>query len=139
MTMSGTGYDANTERGDGSIAQLLKYLVQQLGTLFRQEIALARAEVSETAGQIGTAAVMMVVGGILGLAALIVLLFAAVYGLGEALPMWASALIVGAVVAVVAFILVMVGKSRLSARNLLPRRTAQTLRDDVNLAREKMQ
>ncbi|MGD9740133.1 MAG: phage holin family protein [Bauldia sp.] len=133
------GYDARADRSDGSITHLLKYLVQQVGTLFRQEIALARAEVSETAGHLTSAIVMLVVGAILGLSALIVLLFAAVYGIAEALPLWASALVVGGVVAIVALILVMVGKSRFSARNLLPRRTARTLKDDVDLARGSMQ
>lgn len=132
-------YGARTERGDGSITELLKYLIQQVGTLFRQEIALARAEVSETASHLTSAVVMLVIGATLGFSALIVLLFAAVYGIAEALPLWASALIVGGVVAIVALVLVMMGKSRFAARNLMPRRTARTLRDDVDLARGSLQ
>ncbi len=124
--------------GDGSIASLIKALIQQVRTLLRQELTLARAEVSESVGQVGTAVAMMAVGAILGLAALVVLLFAAVYGLGLVLPMWASALIVGAVVALIALFLVLRGKNNLAARNLMPRRTARTLAEDVRLAKDKL-
>ena len=123
---------------DGSIASLVKFLIQQVGTLVRQELSLARAEVSESVGQLGTAIALIAIGGALGLAALVVILFAAVYALGLVLPMWAAALIVGVIVAIIAFGLILRGRSNLAARNLMPRRTVRTLQDDVRLAKDKL-
>lgn len=123
---------------DSSITSLIKFLIQQVGTLIRQELSLARAEVSESVGQLGTAVAMIAIGGILGLAAVVVILFAAVYALGLVLPMWAAALIVGVVVGLIAAVLILRGRSNIAARNLMPRRTVRTLQDDVRLAKDKL-
>ena len=59
---------------DRSLKELLGDLTQNVTTLFRKEIELARAETSEKITQAGVAAGSIAAGGILALAALIVLL-----------------------------------------------------------------
>ncbi|NWG47291.1 MAG: phage holin family protein [Alphaproteobacteria bacterium] len=140
--MSDIPHDVHLNARDGredprSIGALLRDLVGQLSTLFRQEIALARAEMSEKAGDVMGGIVSLATGLILSLAALIVLLDAVVYGLARAMPAWLAAIIVG-VVAVIGLALVLRGRSELSAYNLIPGRTVQTVRDDAKFAKEKM-
>ena len=76
-------------------------------------------------------------GAILALAALIILLQALVIGLTEAgIPAGWSALIVGVVVAVIAYILIYKGTNDLKAGNLAPDRTMSSLRRDAQVAKE---
>ena len=90
-----------------SFKELLGDLTNSVTTLFRKEIELARAEIGEKFSEAGVAIGSLAAGAILGLAALIVLLQALVIALTELglAPAWAS-LIVGGVVAIIAFALI---------------------------------
>ena len=79
-----------------SVGELLRDLAGDSASLVRQEFALARTEAQDKLHQTITASTELVVGALVALAALIVLLEAAVYGLTEAgLEQWLAALIVG--------------------------------------------
>jgi hypothetical protein len=123
---------------DRSLKDLLADLTESVTTLFRQEIQLARAETSEKITQVGVALGAIAAGAILALAALIVLLQALVIGITEAgvPPGWA-ALIVGVVVAVIAYVLIHKGTSDLKASNLTPDRTVSSLKRDAQVVKEQ--
>lgn len=124
---------------DRSLKDLLTGLTDSITTLFRQEIQLARAETSEKVTQVGVAIGAIAAGGILALAALIVLLQALVIGLAEAgLPPGWAALIVGVVVAVIAYVMIHKGTSDLKASNLAPERTMSSLRRDAQAVKEQV-
>jgi drug/metabolite transporter (DMT)-like permease len=123
-----------------SVKELLGDLTQSVTTLFRKEIELARAETSEKISQAGVAAGAIAGGGILALAALIVLLQALVIALTElGLAPALAALIVGGVVAIVAFALIYKGINDLKASNLAPTRTVEALRRDAHMVKEHAQ
>jgi hypothetical protein len=123
-----------------SLKELLSDLTQSVTTLFRTEIELARAETSEKISQAGVAAGAIAGGGILALAALIVLLQALVIALTElGLAPALAALIVGGVVAIIAFALIYKGMNDLKASNLAPSRTVEALRRDAHLVKEHAQ
>jgi hypothetical protein len=123
---------------DRSLKELLGDLTDNITTLFRQEIQLARAETSEKITQVGVAIGAIAGGAILAVAALIVLLQALVIGLTEAgLPAGWAALIVGAVVAVIAYVLIHKGTNDLKASNLAPDRTMQSLKRDAQVVKEQ--
>jgi drug/metabolite transporter (DMT)-like permease len=125
---------------DRSLKELLGDLTQSVTTLFRKEIELARAETSEKISQAGVAAGAIAGGGILALAALIVLLQALVIALTElGLAPALAALIVGGVVAIVAFALIYKGMNDLKASNLAPTRTVEALRRDAHMVKEHAQ
>ncbi len=63
--------------------------------LLGQELALAKAELLARARQAGVGVSMLAVAGLLGASAWLVLLVAAIAGVAVALPVWASALILG--------------------------------------------
>jgi drug/metabolite transporter (DMT)-like permease len=126
--------------GERSFKELFGDLTNSVSTLFRKEIELARAEASEKIGQAGFAAGSIAGGGILALAALIILLQALVIALTElGLAPALSALIVGGVVAIIAFALIYKGMNDLKASNLAPTRTVDSLRQDAHMVKEQVQ
>jgi hypothetical protein len=126
--------------GDRSLKELFGDLTSSVSTLFRKEIELARAETSEKVGQAALAAGSLAAGAILALAALIVLLQALVIALTElGLAPALSSLIVGGVVAIIAFALIYKGMNDLKASNLAPTRTVDSLRRDAHMVKEQAQ
>ena len=125
---------------DRSFKELFGDLTNSVSTLFRKEIELARAEASEKIGQAGLAVGSIAGGAILALAALIVLLQALVIALAElGLAPALSSLIVGGVVAIIAFALIYKGLNDLKAANLAPTRTVDSLRRDAHMVKEQVQ
>lgn len=123
---------------DRSLKDLFTDLTQSITTLFRKEIQLARAETSEKITQVGVAIGAIAGGAILALAALIVLLQALVIAITEAgVPAGWASLIVGAIVAIVAYILIHKGTSDLKASNLAPNRTMGSLKRDAQVVKEQ--
>jgi uncharacterized protein (DUF2062 family) len=81
------------------------------------------------------------VGGLVAFAGLLELLDAAVYALAAAFeqwPPWLPSLLVGLVVAGAGLALLMRGKNRLRPRNLAPRRTVESLRQNAELIKEQV-
>lgn len=120
---------------DTSIGGLLKQLAREIPMLFTKELALAKAEMRENlrATKAGVAAVAT--GGAVMLAGLIVLMMAAVYGLGTVLPLWGSALIVGAAGLIIGWLMVTAGKKQFEPDALKPDHTIHSLQKDADAIR----
>ncbi len=126
--------------GDGDSAMsLVRRLVDEVSTLFRQEIALASAEVSRSVSDAKAGVGSIATGGAVAFAGLLFLLAAAALGLSEVMQPWLAALIVGVVVAVIGLILLKRGTSKLAPGALTPRRTQESLRRDKELIDRRMQ
>ena len=125
---------------DRSLKELIGDLSGSISTLFRKEIQLARAETSEKITQSMVAIGAIAAGAILALAALLVLLQALVIAISEAgvPPGWAS-LIVGVIVAAIAYFMIHKGTNDLKASSLAPDRTIDSLRRDTELVKEQTQ
>lgn len=121
-----------------SLPDLMRDLLNQLTNLVRDEIQLAKAEMSEKTGELGSAAGMF--GGALAFAVggIVVLMMSGVYALSEVVQPWLAALIVGVGALILSFILLSAGKSKLSAKNLAPSRTARSVQSDAQLVKEKV-
>ncbi|MFC0388910.1 phage holin family protein [Muricoccus vinaceus] len=120
-----------------SVPDLLGDLVQQTTTLVRKEVQLARAEMGEKVTKAGAAAGGIAVGGVLLLAALVILLEALVdflVTLGLSAPV--AGLIVAVVVALIGYIMLQSGLKALKASNLTPERTVNQLSRDAAAAKE---
>jgi hypothetical protein len=123
--------------GERSAPALVGDLVEQVSELVRKEVQLLRAELNEKSTQVFMALGSIAAGLVVALTALNVLAAAIVVALERAgIPGGWSALIVGAVLAIVAFILVRGGMAALKASNLAPDRTARALSRDAAMARE---
>ncbi len=114
-----------------SLGDLFSELASSTGTLVRQEVALAQAELTQKATSVGKNVGFLVVGGAVGYAAVLAFIAAAIIGLSSVVPAWAAALIVGVVVGVIAFILISSALSALKKTNLTPRETVETLKEDA--------
>jgi len=124
---------AQQAKQDRSLGELIGDLTQDITKLVRQELTLARAEMSEKAGNIGKQLGLLAIGGALaysGVLAIVAALVILVAMLG--LPYWASALIVGIVVAAIGGLLVKKGLDAIRGQDLVPRQTLETLKELKN-------
>jgi xanthine/uracil permease len=126
-------------REERPVGGLLSDLARQFTLLLRQEMALARAEIVDKIGQLGSASGLVAAGGLIAFAGFLYLLAAATLGLGKVVEMWLAALIVGAVVLLLGIGLALLGRARLQASNLVPLRTVRSLKDDAAWAKEQVQ
>jgi positive regulator of sigma E activity len=121
------------------VADLLGQLGGDLTGLVRKEAELVRAEISEKLNAAGKAVIDIAAGGLLLIAALLVLLQALVLALSKFMdPTWA-ALLVGVVVAAVGYVLVRAGMKAMSLKGLSPDRTTRQLKKDAELMKGNTQ
>lgn len=125
-------------KDDRSLGELFAELASDTGTLVRQEVALAKTELAQNAGRVGRHVGSLAVGGAVGYAALLALMAAAIIALGQVIPLWAAALVVGVAVAVVAWWLVSGALRALKETDLVPRRTVETLKEDAQWVKNQM-
>lgn len=125
-------------RDDRSLGELFGQLTRDISTLARQEITLAKTEMSQKASEAGKDVGYLAVGGAIAYAGFLAILAAIVIILATFLPWWLSALIVGIVVAIVGFIMIQRGRENLSNLNPAPEQTIETLKEDREWAKEQM-
>jgi len=130
-----------------ALPELIGGLANDISSLFRKEIELAKVETSEKVTQVTSALILLGVGGVLALGALGVILaaivtaLAAVFvnqGMGATAANSLAAVIVGLVVAIIAWIFVARGLSGLKASKLKLDRTTTALGRDAAAIKEKM-
>jgi VIT1/CCC1 family predicted Fe2+/Mn2+ transporter len=123
------------ERPLGEVAQ---ELTSDLSLLVRQELELAKAEMAEKGRSAAPGLGMLGGAGVVAACAAGALTAFLVLVLSLFLPEWASALIVGAVLAAVAYVLVRQGKERVTdAGAPLPEETIETVKEDVEWAKTR--
>lgn len=125
------------QRDERSLGELFAELAHETSTLVRQEVALARTEMTQKVTQVGRDAGVIGVGGAVAYAGLLAIVAALILGLGQFIPLWLSALIVGLVVAGIGYVLIQRGLSALKRANLTPRETIATLKEDAEWAKDQ--
>ncbi|MDB6046483.1 MAG: phage holin family protein [Gammaproteobacteria bacterium] len=113
-----------------TVVGLLRRLTEDVSKLFRQEVALATAEITRSLTGVVRGAAWLAIAGALLFAGLLVLLAAAVLALALILPSWAAALIVGFGVGAAGFGLLRIGGRKLAGTTIAPKHTAESLRMD---------
>ena len=119
-----------------SLSELLSDVTTEIATLFRKEVELAKAETSEQVSRAAKAGGMLGAAAVIGFLDLILFSFAAAWALSEVVPEGVAFLIVAVVFAVVAGALAMAGKKRLASVNPVPNQTVETLKADVQVAKD---
>lgn len=129
------------------LADLLGGLASDISGLFRKEIQLAKAEAGEKISETMAGVTSIAIGGVLALGALgvflgaIVALLAAVMiaqGMDETTASTVSAFIVAAVVGLIAWMTISKGINALKASNLNMNRTAASLGRDADIVKERL-
>jgi hypothetical protein len=133
-----TDTESTLGRRDKPLGEVARDLTRDLSLLVRQEVQLAKAEMAEKGrvaapgvGMIGGATVAALLAG--GAFTAAVILALAIF-----LPEWLAALIVGAVLAVAAYVLVKQGKERVAEAGApIPEQTIETVKEDVEWAKTR--
>jgi hypothetical protein len=126
-------------RDERSLGDLFSDLSRETTTLVRQEVQLAKAELTQSATEAVRGIGMLVAGGAVAYAGLLFLLLAIVFGLIEAgWDAWLSALVVGLVVVAIGAVLVLRARESLKPANLAPQKTVETLKEDAAWAKEQI-
>jgi hypothetical protein len=132
--------DIHTSQDNRSLGTLISEFAQDTTTLVQQEVALAKAEMSEKASQIGRGISTLTIGGVVLLAGLLALIDFAIYGLAELLPPdlspWLGALIVGVVLSLIGYVMLQNGRKEIKETTLTPERTATSLQRDKEMVKE---
>jgi hypothetical protein len=132
------GRFANMRRPDSrTFGDLLSELTTETSTLVRQEIQLAKTELSEKATDVGKDAALITTGGAIAYAGLITLAFGLSLVLGLVMVTWLAFLIVGVCIAFSGYALLQLGLTRLERTNLALSKTAETLEEDKQWIKEE--
>ena len=129
---------ATDERARQGLQELLRSIGTDLSLLIRQQVALAKEEMRGIAAEKATGGALLAAAAVF---ALFVLGFASLAGaaaLDLVLPRWAALLIVAGIYLVLAVIAVLIGRNALAAP-ATPERTKQTVKEDLEWAKRKLQ
>lgn len=129
--------DDGGDLGDRSVADLLKQASDQTATLVRQELELAKAELTTKGKQVGLGAGMFGGAGVFGVYAFGALTAAVILALSLAMTGWLAALIVATVYGAIAAVLALIGKRKVKAATPpMPEQTVQSVKADVESTKQ---
>ncbi|HEU5082590.1 MAG TPA: phage holin family protein [Acidimicrobiales bacterium] len=120
------------------IGALFGELSEEAKLLVRQEVELAKAEIKESTQHATGVGAGFGAAALVGYLALAVLAVAAALGLAEIMPAGFAFLIVGVLLAAVAGIAFLIGRKNLQALNPVPRKTIDTIKEDLSWLRARM-
>ena len=127
-----------SELRERPLGEVARELTRDVSLLVRQEVELAKAEMTEK-GRVAAPGLGMIGGaGVVGLMAAGALTAFLILVLSIFLPEWSAALIVGAVLAAAAYLLVKQGKERVEEAGApIPEQTIETVKEDVEWAKTR--
>jgi len=124
-------------KDDRSLGELFAELARETSTLVRQEVTLAKTEMTDKATKAGKDVASMAVGGAVAYAGFLVILAAIVLLLAEVMDTWLAAFIVGVAVLAIGYMLIQRGREALKKEDLAPRQTMETLKEDAEWAKRQ--
>lgn len=119
-----------------SLTDLLGNLANQSASLVRDEVALAKQELSEKFAAFRASVTVLAVGAFVGLLSALALCAAAIAGLSVFLTVWQAALLVGLLLAGIAGIVIATGLAHLKKASLRPEKTIETLEENKEWLKE---
>src|SRR5687767_8769973 len=113
------------------LSELFSNLVTETSNLVRNEVALAKVELTNKASKIGKNIGSLVIGGAVAYAGVLAIGAAVIMLLGRVIPVWLSALIVGLIVVGVAWLMISKAITELQRVELKPEETVESLKEDA--------
>jgi len=121
-----------------SLGELFASLARDTSTLVRQEVELAKTEMTTKSTDLGKHAGMLGAGGAVAYGGFLAVLAGLILLVGRAIPMWLSALIVGIVVVGIGYLLIQRGLDAIKRADLTPRQTIETLKEDTEWVKDQV-
>ena len=124
------------DSAERTLGQLVAEATQDISSIVRSEVALAKAEMAADAKKAGLGAGMFATAGVFAFLALILLLIAAAYGLvALGLSPWLAFLIVALVLLLIGAVLVLVGKRSIASVQGKPERAIKSTQETIAAVR----
>ncbi|HEX5595998.1 MAG TPA: phage holin family protein [Micromonosporaceae bacterium] len=121
------------QTADRSTAELVQHTAEQVTKLVRDELALARAELTQKGKHAGIGVGLFGGGGLLAFFGGATLVVAVVLLLALAMPAWVAALVVAIVLFVIAGVFAMMGRKQVKqAKPPVPTKSVDSVRADVS-------
>jgi len=128
---SNIGVSSNVSAPEKSLGELFGDLTRETSQLVREELNLAKAEMTQKASKAAKDAVTIAAGAFVAYMGLLVLVAALVLGLAAAgMPAWVAALVVGLLFCIGGGIAAMQGIKALKQIDPIPHQTVETLKED---------
>ena len=121
-----------------AMPEVLQDIVGNIQEIIRSEFLLAKAEISEETAKAARSSIPLAVGLVLALYAFGFILLAIVHALSAVVDAWLASLIVGVAVLVVSVILVSVGRKRFQQVKVVPEKTIETMKENVQWAKHQI-
>jgi len=128
----------NRSMDNRPLGDLFGDLATDMSNLVRQEVTLAKVEITQKAKYVGRNVGYLVIGGAVAYAALLAIIAAVIMLLAKVVPHWGSALIVGVVVGGIGWLLIGKAMTALQQADLTPRETVETLKEDATWMKEEI-
>jgi hypothetical protein len=128
---------AQPPAADASLGELFSDLTSDMSALLRNELQLAKVELKEEITRAGRAGGMFGGAALAGYMTIVLLSFAAVWGLAEVMAVGWAFLIVAVVWAAAAALLYLRGRDQLRMVNPKPDQTIDTLKEDLQWAKNQ--
>ena len=126
------------KKQDKSVGELFADLTREMSTLVRQEVQLAKTEITQKATSFGKNLAFVIVAALFALLALQTLCAAAILGLSLVMDAWLAALVVTGVLLLFAAVLAMIALRSFKKEGLAPTETMETIQEDVQWAKQQM-
>lgn len=123
---------------DRPLGELFTDLANETSNLVRNEVALAKLELTQKATKVGRNIGSLVIGGAVAYAALLAFAAAVILLLSRVMPAWAAALIVGGIVGAVAWLMISKAIAELQRMQLKPQETVESLKEDAEWIKDQI-
>jgi uncharacterized membrane protein YqjE len=127
-----------TVSNERTLPEVMNHIVGNVQEIIGAEFQLAKTEIKEEISKASTPAATLGVGLVISFFALGFLLLAAVYALSIVMAAWLAALLVGATLTVAGIALISSGGRKLKEVNVLPEKTANSLKENMQWAKNQI-
>lgn len=119
------------------LRDIVREILQDIGQIVHGEIRLAKTELREKATALGKAAGTLAGAAVTGLLAAACFVTTGIAALALVMPVWLAALIIGILLAFTAAGAYALARTRMTRIEPMPERTVQTMKENIEWAKQK--
>src|SRR5687767_15996390 len=123
---------------DRSLGAIVRELTQDLSTLFRSEVALAKLEMKQAVAALGGVGALFAAALFCALMGAALLFVTGILALALIMPAWAATLSIAVALLLIAFGLVLAGKKKMSTVEFKPTATVESIKTDISTIKSEI-